>query len=255
MNQRSEWIAAYDALQQLVAAGFEPGMAKQTICERAHAGLIRAKAELFISDDEERSDHEIPKIFWWAKGRAALEQNWKAGDFSTWLKNQHHLQAFGVSFATTDFQKLQPISDAGGGNEGSTAEDLRIGEKYIAVGRIEQLQNSDTSEWDTRKLVRLCQELNSAHAAANYISTALLVRSIIDHVPPIFGQKDFKNMAAHHGTKSFKASMSHLQDSMRKIADSFLHEQIRTRETLPNANTVEVRRDLDVLLGEVVRKL
>lgn len=49
--------------------------------------------------------------------------------------------------------------------------------------------------------------------------------------------------------------MIHLDKSLRKIADSFLHTQIRKKETIPNATQVDFRRDLDVLLGEIVRIL
>jgi len=83
----------------------------------------------------------------------------------------------------------------------------------------------------------------------------VLVRAILDHVPPIFGQVTFQQVAGQHGTKSFKETMAHLENVSRKIADSVLHTAVRRRESLPNSTQIDFRNQLDVLLGEVVRVL
>jgi hypothetical protein len=84
----------------------------------------------------------------------------------------------------------------------------------------------------------------------------MLVRAIIDHVPPIFGVKSFSEVASNYGgSRSFRESMQHLAVSARKIADGHLHVQIRASEVLPTWTQVDFSRDLDVLLGEVVRIL
>jgi hypothetical protein len=58
-----------------------------------------------------------------------------------------------------------------------------------------------------------------------------------------------------HGSRSFKQNMQRLENSLRKIADAHLHEQIRNKEVLPNETQVSSSNDLDVLLGEIVRVL
>jgi hypothetical protein len=84
----------------------------------------------------------------------------------------------------------------------------------------------------------------------------MLVRAILDHVPPIFGLAKFSDIANnYHGSKSFKESMKHLENSQRDIADHHLHVQIRSRESLPNKTQINFSADLDVLLSEVVRVL
>ena len=55
------------------------------ICARANDGLIRAKAEKFVIEVETLDDAIVPERFWWARGEAALDQNWTAGDFETWI--------------------------------------------------------------------------------------------------------------------------------------------------------------------------
>ena len=44
--------------------------------------------------------------------------------------------------------------------------------------------------------------------------------------------------------------MQRLEDS-RFLADSYLHQQVRANESLPNETQVDFRSGLDVLLGEI----
>jgi len=83
----------------------------------------------------------------------------------------------------------------------------------------------------------------------------MLVRSILDHVPPIFQSRNFGEVVANHGGRSFKESMRNLNDSSRKIGDQHLHGQIRRKETLPNETQVDFSNSLDVLLAEIERLL
>lgn len=39
-----------------------------------------------------------------------------------------------------------------------------------------------------RNPIKMCEELNDSYARANYIASALLIRSVMNHVPPIFGE-------------------------------------------------------------------
>jgi hypothetical protein len=105
------------------------------------------------------------------------------------------------------------------------------------------------------KLIRTCEELNICFAGECHLAVAMLVRSVLDHVPPLFGCKSFAEVGNYSGARSFKASMSHLESSSRKIADSHLHQQIRKSESLPNETQVNFANDIDVLLAEVVRIL
>lgn len=126
---------------------------------------------------------------------------------------------------------------------------------FVDKNRMEELRKISDPNFDLTRLVRKCEELNNNFASSSFFSTALLVRSIIDHVPPIFGKSNFSDVAGAYGTKSFKDSMTHLDKSSRKIADAFLHTHIRNKEVLPNKTQVNFSRDLDVLLGEIVRIL
>ena len=108
-QERQNWIPAAEAaalLKPVFNSGF---IAQKTICTRAYAGLVRARAQTFVVDNRKTiSEYEIPKEFWWAKGEAALHQNWPSGDFDTWIDHKMHLEAFGVSFWRADIEKIIP---------------------------------------------------------------------------------------------------------------------------------------------------
>lgn len=126
---------------------------------------------------------------------------------------------------------------------------------YVHNSRIEELQKIENKKFDLTRLIKLCEELNQAFQNQSHLSVAMIIRAILDHIPPIFGYKTFIEVANNYGSKSFKGSMQNLENSSRKIADSFLHSQIRQKEVLPTSNQVDFSNDLDVLLGEIYRIL
>lgn len=126
--------------------------------------------------------------------------------------------------------------------------------ELIATSRIEELRALSSTEFDFKRLIRLCEEININFREECYFGTGALTRALLDHVPPLFEAKSFSGLASYPGgTKSFKDSMSHLDTAAKKIADGFLHTQIRKAETLPNVQQVNFSAALDLLLGEIVR--
>jgi len=125
---------------------------------------------------------------------------------------------------------------------------------YVDPARIAALSGVKSANWDLARLATMCGELNVAYQHDCFVSVALLVRAIIDHIPPIFGQSNFAGVAnQYNGAASFKKSMQNLQLSLRNIADAHIHTQVRQREALPSSVQVDFRNDLDVLLAEIVR--
>ena len=101
MSEKEEWVSAASAIALL---GMKHLLGTRTICKRAHAGLIKARAKRFIRDGRSADNVDIPAEFWWAEGGAALDQNWTTGDFDTWIDHRIHLQAFGVTFCRSDIE-------------------------------------------------------------------------------------------------------------------------------------------------------
>jgi hypothetical protein len=127
---------------------------------------------------------------------------------------------------------------------------------YVDSARILALNSVRNSQWDFARLIELCREINVAAANRCHMSTAMLLRTILNHVPPALGFATFAEVANNYGgpkERSFKASMQRLELSLRNIADLHLHSPIRSVEDIPSAVQVDFAADLDVLLGEIAR--
>ena len=82
----------------------------------------------------------------------------------------------------------------------------------------------------------------------------MLLRAVIDHVPPVFGVRTFAEVASNYeGGRSFRSMMRRLDEGLRKAADIHLHSAIRKKEVLPEFTQVNFRSELDFLLSEVIR--
>jgi hypothetical protein len=127
---------------------------------------------------------------------------------------------------------------------------------YVDESRIADLRRLESADFDLRKLVAICDELNQCYRAQCYHAVAALTRALIDHVPPIFGMRSFPEVANNYaGSRSFRDSMRQLDTAARTISDQHLHTQIRAREALPTRVQVDFSQVVDVLLAEIVRLL
>jgi hypothetical protein len=126
---------------------------------------------------------------------------------------------------------------------------------YVDQKRIIQVSSIQSKKYDASRLTQTLKELNLAYKHKCYISCLILIRSIIDHVPPVFGVGNFNQLANNYtgGGKSFKQSMQRLENTCRKLADGCLHNPIRKNESVPTRKQVEFRADIDALLAELVR--
>lgn len=128
--------------------------------------------------------------------------------------------------------------------------------EYIHHDRIKELREISSDRFDLCKLLKFCEELNNCYREKIYFAIIILTRALIDHIPPIFGFKTFKEVVSNYsGTKSFKENMDRLNSSSRKIADQHLHTLIRKSESIPTMNQVDFSNDIDVLLAEIYRIL
>lgn len=138
---------------------------------------------------------------------------------------------------------------------GKTSRIATKSNKYVSEIRIQELKAIKSEHFDMIKLIRLCEEINVAHDNNLHLATIMLLRAILDHVPPIFSKTTFNEFASQYGKKSFKDQMQHLQNGARKIADDHLHSPIRKEEILPTDIQVYFPQNLDSLLAEVIRVL
>ena len=81
------------------------------------------------------------------------------------------------------------------------------------------------------------------------------MRTILNHVPPVFGCRTFEQVAANSG-KSLKESFAHLEAGLRKIADFHAHRTITDSEFYPSATQVEpFKPQFEVLLQQVTARI
>ncbi len=124
---------------------------------------------------------------------------------------------------------------------------------YIESSIILGLSQIKSEKYDLTKLIQMCKELNDNYSLGNYLASGMLIRSILDHIPPIFEKKTFTEVVNNYGTKSFRDIILPLDVSSRKISDSYLHTPIRNKEILPSKTQVSFQPNMDTLLSEIIR--
>lgn len=79
-------------------------------------------------------------------------------------------------------------------------------EAFISQERIYFLLKINSKEFDLSKLITICNELNANWMNGNYYTVGLLLRTIINHIPPVFGNSytSFAHVIANYGSQSFK---------------------------------------------------
>ena len=127
-------------------------------------------------------------------------------------------------------------------------------DEYVNSRRIKELEAIQNKQYDLKRLIVVLKEINVCNNHNLKFAIPPLIRSVIDQVPPIFSKNNFSEVCGSYGTKSFKESMMILDKNSRKIADSYLHTQIRQNENaLPTETQINFKSELDVLLQEIVR--
>jgi len=136
---------------------------------------------------------------------------------------------------------------------GNKSTRVKRDELFVAEERIGQLRELHSTKWDFTKLVELCEELNIAAQNQCYLAVAMILRAIMDHVPPLFGFPTFEQVVSNYkGGRAFKDLMNRMDSSIRHVADIYLHRQIRKKQPLPSFQQVNCTTELDVLLTEIM---
>lgn len=122
---------------------------------------------------------------------------------------------------------------------------------YVDKNTLLRLNKIESDNFDLSRLIALCNELDDNYSLENYHSCAMLLRAILDHIPPIFDKKDFKDVCAQYGGGSFKDIMRPLNETAKKIGDDYLHTQISKKVLAVTKTQVSFEANLDRLLNEV----
>jgi hypothetical protein len=101
----AKWLSASETIRRVRTTTDSP-YSRMTIAKRAHAGMVRTRAKLFIVGEGQFNDTELPPQFWWAEGGNAMEQNWETGDFA--ISRPQRARAFGVTFHIDGLREMIP---------------------------------------------------------------------------------------------------------------------------------------------------
>ncbi len=140
---------------------------------------------------------------------------------------------------------------------GELQTDLSDKYDYISLARIQELKQIENNDFDLTKVIQFCKEINDNWHRENFLSVGTLVRALKDHVPPIFGFKNFKEVASNYSGngRSFSSSMKKLEDSSKHISDRLIHSHVQKKVALPTETQVNFTQDIDVMLEEIIRIL
>lgn len=107
-----DWISASVALA-LVARTVPIGQARDAICHRAGAGLIRARASRFFTDGRAFENSEIPAGFRSGVGAPSVHEDWATGDLESLIDDDLNTDsAFGVEFYRADIERIRGVASA-----------------------------------------------------------------------------------------------------------------------------------------------
>lgn len=116
----------------------------------------------------------------------------------------------------------------------STEDSPQPAAGYVSATVIFELEAAATSSvWNCAKLLQLLRELNNSYVAGDAYSAQAMLRAILDHIPPLFGYADFKEVASNYAWgQTDRRYMKRLLE-FKAQADDVLHRQIsRSRDLI-----------------------
>jgi hypothetical protein len=107
--------------------------------------------------------------------------------------------------------------------------------------------------YDISKLKTILSELNDATKRDKAQSSHALIRTLLDHITPLFGYESFSQVANNYGWSSTdKKRIKELQTLFRFDADDSLHSPISSRNTAVDMHSIGlIRRTIIKILEEV----
>ncbi|OWV05232.1 hypothetical protein B5D80_18475 [Micromonospora wenchangensis] len=110
-------------------------------------------------------------------------------------------------------------------SEPSTAS-LEEAASYIDERIFDLIKQAHGGRWDCTKLLVLLRELDDSYRAGNAYAAHALLRALLDHVPPLFGQSSFAQVANNHPWGRTDGKYVKRLVAFRDQADDVMHRQI-----------------------------
>lgn len=128
---------------------------------------------------------------------------------------------------------------------------------FINPNYITELEIIKRKDFDLKRLVKYCKEINYNFQHQNYFSVFFLCRAVLDHCPPIFGFPNFASLSQQLSNRnSLKSVADNLDATLRNIASYHIHKQIGTKEILlAKEEIVDFRGNVNFLIRAIIDRL
>ncbi|SEB31625.1 hypothetical protein SAMN04490357_0185 [Streptomyces misionensis] len=129
---------------------------------------------------------------------------------------------------------------------------------YIDPALLDDLEDAaKQTTWKVHKLLDLARELNANHEAGHPYASAALVRAILDHIPPVFGFREYKQLASQYVFAVRRTDGAHAKKLLdfRDIADDALHRPISPNVPVIQMGDLPEPARLNAILQELVAVL
>jgi hypothetical protein len=127
---------------------------------------------------------------------------------------------------------------------------------YIDVRLLEELEGlGKACPWSLDKLLHLARELNANHTADQPYACHMLLRAILDHVPPAFGYERFTQVVSNHSWGATDSRYMKKLIESRNASDDVLHRQIRKNLSRIGMDDLPPRAYVNALLQELLTLL
>lgn len=99
-------------------------------------------------------------------------------------------------------------------------------DSYIDERVFDLIKQAHGGRWDCTKLLALLGELDDNYRAGNTYAAHALLRAVLDHVPPLFGQSSFAQLVNNHSWGRTDGRYVKRLANFRDQADDVMHRQI-----------------------------
>ena len=127
---------------------------------------------------------------------------------------------------------------------------------YVDLRLIEELEELDkTCPRSLDKLLDLARELNSNYAADHPYACHMLLRAILDHIPPAFGYERFAQVVSNHSWGVTDSKYVKKLAETRNASDDVLHRQIGNSPSRIGMEDLPPRPYVNALLQQLLNVL
>ncbi len=139
-------------------------------------------------------------------------------------------------------------------SEPSTAS-LEEAGSYIDERIFDLIKQAHGGRWDCTKLLVLLRELDDNYRAGNAYAAHALLRALLDHVPPLFGQSSFTQVVNNYPWGRTDGRYVKRLAAFRDQADDVMHRQITRTPCLLSMEDMPPRAAVNRLLAGCAAQL